>query len=102
MKLEAGISRGEAEARGMVLDERQLDEIRFCLVYESKFKHGADGHNRMILLAKLAQALGFSLPNANGPLYFNDEQRDVFLSLPAGKYVRLQLDPAPSEGGEQT
>lgn len=39
------------------LGERELKEIEFARVYASKFGHGTDGHNRLILLAKLADLL---------------------------------------------
>lgn len=35
--------------------ERELKEIYFALMYAYNFSHGTDGHNRLILIAKLAE-----------------------------------------------
>lgn len=35
--------------------EREINEIKFCVMYAEEFSHGADGHNRMRLIAKLAK-----------------------------------------------
>jgi hypothetical protein len=32
--------------------ERKWSEIAFALMYEAYFKHGTDGHNRLLLLAE--------------------------------------------------
>lgn len=34
--------------------ERELMEIKFALMYVEEFLHGTDGHNRLMLIAKLA------------------------------------------------
>jgi hypothetical protein len=34
-------------------DERQFKQIQFSLLYASGFAHGADGHNNMLIIAKL-------------------------------------------------
>lgn len=39
------------------LDDRQRKEVEFALIYEDGFKHGTDGHNRLLLIAKLAHML---------------------------------------------
>ena len=39
----------------MQLDERELKEIKLALIYADQFAHGTAGHNRLILIAKLAQ-----------------------------------------------
>jgi hypothetical protein len=39
------------------LDERQKKQIAFCELYASDFHHGADGHNSMMLIAKMASLL---------------------------------------------
>lgn len=39
------------------LDDRQRSELMFALMYEADFKHGTDGHNRLLLIAKLAHLL---------------------------------------------
>lgn len=44
------------------LTEREVKELILCLVYAEDLSHGTDGHNRMLLVAKLATALGISRP----------------------------------------
>lgn len=39
------------------LDERQNHHIDFSVMYANQFHHGADGHNSMMLIAKLAGLL---------------------------------------------
>lgn len=39
------------------LDNRQQEQIRFSRVYANNFHHGADGHNSMMIIAKLADML---------------------------------------------
>lgn len=41
------------------MNERQLKEILYCLVYARFFGHGTDGHNGKIILAQQAIALGY-------------------------------------------
>lgn len=43
----------------MNLNERQIKEMYLALFYAEKLGHGTDGHNRLILIAKLARQLGF-------------------------------------------
>lgn len=38
-------------------DERQLKEIDFCLLYAKDFRHGTEGHNGKMIIAKLAMLL---------------------------------------------
>lgn len=40
-----------------LLDEREWAEVCFARVYKNNFKHGTDGHNRLLLLAKLSYLL---------------------------------------------
>lgn len=40
-----------------VFDERQLKDIAFCQVYAKNFGHGADGHNRMLVVAKMVEVI---------------------------------------------
>lgn len=47
----------EHEAWWAELDERQRQEVRMALEYERRFNHGTDGHNRLLLIAKLTQLL---------------------------------------------
>ncbi len=39
------------------LTERQNQDVEFCETYKKKYAHGADGHNRMITVAELAERL---------------------------------------------
>jgi hypothetical protein len=39
------------------LDPRQIDEIRWAQTYASSFLHGTDGHQKLVLIARLADAL---------------------------------------------
>jgi hypothetical protein len=39
------------------LDERQRHEVRFAQLYADTFSHGTDGHNRLLLIAKMADML---------------------------------------------
>ena len=38
-------------------DERQLKEIEFCILYATNFKHGTDGHNAKMIIAKMVELL---------------------------------------------
>lgn len=40
-----------------LLDEREDKEIDFSLLYSRDFAHGTAGHNRLMLVAKLARLL---------------------------------------------
>lgn len=48
------------------LDERQCKEIAFARAYATSFSHGTDGHNRLLLIAKMAELLdaGYGVPVA--------------------------------------
>lgn len=39
------------------LDEHQRNEVAFAEVYADRFSHGTDGHNRLLLIAKMAELL---------------------------------------------
>jgi hypothetical protein len=39
------------------LDARQQSEVRFAREYADRYSHGTDGHNRLLLLARLADLL---------------------------------------------
>ncbi len=39
-------------------DERQQAQIRFAVLYAKDFHHGADGHNNMMIIAKMVELLG--------------------------------------------
>lgn len=54
----------ETDKRGKAVDslalyftEREMNEIEFAKVYEASFNHGTDGHNRLLLIAKLFEML---------------------------------------------
>lgn len=38
-------------------DARQQKQIEFALVYALDFHHGADGHNNMMIIARLVEAI---------------------------------------------
>ena len=40
------------------LDDRQQSQVRFAIIYARDFHHGADGHNNMMIIAKMAELLG--------------------------------------------
>lgn len=40
------------------LDQREINEIKLALFYEAECNHGTAGHNRLLLIAKLARGLG--------------------------------------------
>lgn len=48
-------------------DERQKKQIEFAILYAEQFHHGADGHNSMMIIAKLVDLLDstYISPNVN-------------------------------------
>ena len=44
------------------LDGRQLSEVRLARLYASQFAHGTAGHNRLMLIAQMADLLDFQDP----------------------------------------
>lgn len=38
-------------------DERQQQQIRFSRLYAREFHHGANGHNDMMIIAKMAELM---------------------------------------------
>ena len=46
--------------RTVELDNRQLKEIQLALYYRDHLQHGTEGHNAKLLLAQMADSLGFS------------------------------------------
>lgn len=69
----------------LVITNRQLQDIDWCMTYSEKFNHGADGHNRMNTVALMAKALGF-------------ERVDGEVLIPAGATV----DDGPTTGKGST
>jgi len=56
-----------SEPMVLELTERELDEIKHALFYVNDCNHGTVGHNMLVLIAKLATQLGFSIePNLHG------------------------------------
>ena len=45
----------------LTLTDREFKEIQLALYYERHCNHGTDGHNRLLLLAKLAHYAGIEL-----------------------------------------
>lgn len=44
------------------LTRRERDEVLLAEVYTASFAHGTDGHNRLMLIAKLSKLLTQLLP----------------------------------------
>lgn len=55
----------------LVLDVRQLKEIKLNIYYTKFLAHGTDGHNLRVLQTKMAMYLGFDI-NPQGDLTFRD------------------------------
>lgn len=72
---------------GLVITNRQLQDIDWCMTYNDKFNHGADGHNRMNTVAAMAIALGF---------HYSDNGRK--LEIPVG----VTVDDGPTTGKGST
>jgi hypothetical protein len=47
----------QIESWAAMLTEREHNELRFARLYAEQFAHGTDGHNRLLLIAKLADML---------------------------------------------
>ena len=47
----------EAFLKANGLTDRDCKEIAFARLYASDFRHGTDGHNRLLIIAKLAELL---------------------------------------------
>jgi hypothetical protein len=50
-----------SEPMVLELTERELKEIKHALFYVNDCNHGTTGHNQLVLIAKLAWHLGFSV-----------------------------------------
>jgi hypothetical protein len=51
------------------LTQRELKEIHFCLIYRrEEFRHGTDGHNARMIIAKFADRHGFWINGETGKL----------------------------------
>lgn len=49
------------------LDDRQRKELDFAAMYANGFSHGTDGHNRLLLIAKLRELLNKAEKQAKYP-----------------------------------
>lgn len=65
--------------KNLTFDERELKEIHHALYYREVLAHGTVGHNQLMLLGKIADALGFYL-DQTGVLMFHADPtpRDLF------------------------
>lgn len=50
-----------------LLDDRQKKEMKFARDYALFYQHGTDGHNRLMLMARLAEILDGSSQNPPWP-----------------------------------
>lgn len=50
-----------------LLDERQQMEMKLAREYANFYHHGTDGHNRLMLMARLAEILDAASPNPPMP-----------------------------------
>lgn len=57
--------------------KRELKEIRLALYYEKMGGHGTAGHNRLILMSKLAGSVGIELAGDNASLVNNESYLTV-------------------------
>lgn len=61
-----------------MFDERELNEIKLALLYEQNCAHGTAGHNRLMLIAKMAAVLGYFIQyTVDG----NDSQSEEVVEL---------------------
>lgn len=52
-------------------DERQNNELNWCLLYDAGFKHGTDGHHKLLLVARLTNLVDVAWR------LLSPEQRDI-------------------------
>lgn len=57
--------------KDLILDERELKEIHHAIYYKDNLAHGTVGHNMLMLIGKMADAMGFTVDQENGVLYFD-------------------------------
>lgn len=64
----------------LVLDERELKEIHHSLYYRANLAHGTVGHNLLMLVGKMAEAMGFEI-DPTGFLLFDgsDLEKDLII-----------------------
>lgn len=65
--------------KDLTFDERELKEIHHAIYYKNYLHHGTTGHNQLMLLGKIAEALGFELNSHNRLMFVPDPTpRDLF------------------------
>lgn len=64
--------------KDLILDERELKEIHHAVYYRDVLAHGTVGHNMLMLIGKMAEAMGFEV-DVTGVLMF--EGRDLTKGL---------------------
>lgn len=60
----------------ITLTYREVKEIQLCMYYIENLQHGTVGHNRMILIAKLAHAVGFVGGETTGALIIPENVKE--------------------------
>jgi hypothetical protein len=50
-----------SEPKVLEITQRELDEIKHAIHYYAECNHGTTGHNQLVLIAKMAIYLGFSV-----------------------------------------
>lgn len=65
----------------MNLTERDLHEIQLCLFYGHTGAHGTAGHNRMVLIGKMARALGMTMESVDEQINQREEWRNYSLRI---------------------
>lgn len=63
-------------------DEREQKEIRLALFYAAHLAHGTAGHNRLMLLAKMATKIGFHL---NDEMALERYESTLIVKIPPGE-----------------
>lgn len=56
------------------LSDRDRKEIDFARLYEADFGHGTDGHNRLLIIAKMARLLDYLEKNVGRAAVAEGEQ----------------------------
>jgi hypothetical protein len=54
-----------SNAWGRQFDDRQMQEIKFSCLYARDFKHGTDGHNAKLIIAKFVELLDQRVPTVH-------------------------------------
>jgi hypothetical protein len=59
----------------LVLDERELKEIHHSLYYRANLAHGTVGHNLLMLVGKMAEAMGFTIDETGVMMFEGSDVR---------------------------